>query len=199
MSYILLKLLHVIGAVIMGAGLIGVWLADLRGRQVEDLPRFSEAVRNIRVFYDGLVFPGAILLLVSGTWMIVSTYGGWSFYLLHIPWLAGMAILFTFEFVEGNTITRLYFVRLGRLAREALRQGRFTEALVAARESALTNFTHFLDIPLYLTIVALGTTKPTTWSLFFASSAVAVAVSVALTVVVPRLFHWSPQLEPQRA
>jgi hypothetical protein len=192
MNYMLLKLLHVIGAVIMGAGLIGVWLADLRGRQVEDLPRFSEAVRNIRVFYDGLVFPGAILLLVSGTWMVVTTYGGWRFHFLKIPWLAGMAILFAFEFIEGNTVTRLYFVRLGRLTREALRQGRFTEALVAARDSTTTNFTHFLDIPLYLVIVALGTTKPMTWTLFFASSAVAVAVAVALTLVVPRLFRWSP-------
>lgn len=199
MSYPLLRLLHVIGAVIMGAGLISVWLADLRGRQLEDLPRFSEAVRNIRVFYDGLVFPGAILLLVSGTWMVVTTYGGWSFSFLQIPWLAGMALLFAFEFVEGNTITRLYFVRLGRRTREALRQGHFTEELVAARESTLTNFTHFLDVPLYLTIVALGTTKPMTWTLFFASSAVALAVAGAFTLVVPRLFRWSPQLEPQRA
>jgi hypothetical protein len=63
---------------------------------------------------------------------------------------------------------------------------------VAARDSTTTNFTHFLDIPLYLVIVALGTTKPMTWTLFFASSAVAVAVAVALTLVVPRLFRWSP-------
>ncbi len=195
MTYTLLKLTHVIGAVLMGAGLIGVWIADLRGRQVEDLPRFSEAVRSIRVFYDGLVFPGALLLLVSGTWMVVTTYGGWSWQFLKIPWLAGMAILFAFEFIEGNSVTRLYFLRLGRLTREALRRGHFTPELKRARESTTTNFTHFLDIPLYLTIVALGTTKPGTWTLFFASSAISVAIAIALTLVVPRLFRWSPMLE----
>lgn len=199
MSYVLLNLLHVIGAIIMGAGLIGVWLADLRGRQVQDLPRFSEAVRNIRVFYDGLVFPGAILLLVTGTWMVVTTYGGWSFYFLQIPWLAGMVVLFAFEFIEGNTVTRLYFLRLDRLTREALREGRLTEELVQARDNATTNFTHFLDIPLYLVIVALGTTKPMTWTLFFASSVVAIAVALLLTLIVPRLFRWAPQLEAKAA
>ncbi len=130
--------------------------------------------------------------------MVVTTYGGWSFHFLEMPWLAGMAILFAFEFLEGNTITRIYFVRLGRLTEEALRQGRFTEALVGARESTTPTFTHFLDIPLYLTIVALGTTKPMTWTLFFASSSVAVVVAIALTVTVPRLFRWSP-LEAQPA
>jgi hypothetical protein len=36
-------------------------------------------------------------------------YGGWAF--LGMPWLAGMVVLFTFEFTEGNTITCLYFMR----------------------------------------------------------------------------------------
>jgi hypothetical protein len=56
--------------------------------------------------------------LASGTWLIVSSYGGWEF--LKVPWLVGMAILFAFEFIEGNTITRLYFMRLRRLAQVAL-------------------------------------------------------------------------------
>jgi hypothetical protein len=88
MEYEILKFTHVLGAVLMGAGLIGVWMADLRSRQLSELKPFAEAVRNIAVFYDGLVVPGALLLLISGTWMIVKFYGGWGF--LQIPWLAGM-------------------------------------------------------------------------------------------------------------
>jgi hypothetical protein len=62
----------------MGAGLIGVWYADLRSRQVQELPVFVEAVRTIAVLYDGLVVPGALLLLLgSGTWLIVTVYGDW--------------------------------------------------------------------------------------------------------------------------
>ncbi len=79
MEYGLLKFFHLLGAVLMGGGLIDVWMADLRSRQLHELKPFSEAVRNIAVFYDGLVVPGALLLLASGTWMIVYFYGGWSF------------------------------------------------------------------------------------------------------------------------
>jgi hypothetical protein len=34
MSYTLLKFAHTLGAILMGAGLIGVWLSDLRSRQL---------------------------------------------------------------------------------------------------------------------------------------------------------------------
>lgn len=49
MEYGILKFIHVLGAVLMGGGLIGVWMADLRSRQLSELKRFSEAVRNIAV------------------------------------------------------------------------------------------------------------------------------------------------------
>jgi uncharacterized membrane protein len=107
MTYAILKLAHIIGAILIGAGLIGVWLCDMRSRQSRELVRFAEAVRNIAVFYDGVVVPGALVLLASGTWMIVEFFGGWGF--VSVPWLAGTVFLFAFEFVEGNTVTRLYF------------------------------------------------------------------------------------------
>ena len=110
----------------MGAGLIGVWYADLRSRQVREMPLFAAAVRSIAVLYDGLVVPGALLLLGSGTWLIVMVYGGCAF--LGMPWLIGMVALFAFEFIEGNTITRLYFMRLRRLTREAVQHGKVTQA-----------------------------------------------------------------------
>ena len=66
MTYNLLKFGHILGAILMGAGLVGVWMADLRSRQLRDLRQFAEAVRNIAVFYDGLVVPGALILLASG-------------------------------------------------------------------------------------------------------------------------------------
>ena len=47
MEYSLLKFFHIIGAVLIGSGLIGVWMADLRSRHLHELKPFSEAVRNI--------------------------------------------------------------------------------------------------------------------------------------------------------
>lgn len=190
MSYSLLNLLHVIGAILIGAGLIGVWMSDLRSRQVHDLASFAEAVRNIAVFYDGIVVPGALLLLATGTWMIVTYHGGWAF--LGIPWLAGMVGLFAFEFIEGNTITRVYFMRLRRLTRDALSAGRFTPELIEARGEGVPTFTHFLDLPILLLIVMLGSLKPDTWSLFFAGAGIAIAIATALTIAIPRLYPWKP-------
>ncbi len=109
-AYLLLRFAHLLGLMLMSASLVGVFVSDMRSRQLRDLKLFAQAVMLIAVFYDGLVVPGALLLLGSGIWLIVSYYDGWSF--LTIPWLAGMVLLFAFEFIEGNTITRLYFMRL---------------------------------------------------------------------------------------
>lgn len=189
MTYSVLKLAHIIGAMLIGAGLIGVWLCDMRSRQSRELVRFAEAVRNIAVFYDGVVVPGALVLLASGTWMIVEFFGGWRF--LGIPWLAGMVLLFVFEFVEGNTVTRLYFMRLRRLTQEALLVGSFTPELEKARAENVPTFTHFLDLPMLFLIVSLGALKPETWMLFIVGSLVALAVATGLTVVVPRIYQWA--------
>jgi uncharacterized membrane protein len=186
MTYPLLKFAHLLGLTLMGAGLIGVWYADLRSRQVRELPLLAEAIRTIAVLYDGLVVPGALLLLGSGIWLIVSAYGGWAF--LGMPWLAGMVGLFAFEFIEGNTVTRLYFMRLRRLARGALAQGAMTPDLAAARREQVPTFTHFLDIPILFVIVALGSARPTTWVLFAVGTSLAVLAAAVLTILVPRLY-----------
>ena len=189
MTYPLLKFFHLLGLTLMGAGLIGVWFSDLRSRQVRQLAIFAEAVRSIRVFYDGLVVPGALLLLGSGTWLIVAWYGGWAF--LGIPWLVGMVVLFAFEFIEGNTITRRYFIRLSRLTREALRRGAVTLELEEARRHHVPTFTHFLDLPILFVIVALGATRPNTWTLFVVATVSAVGAATILTLVIPRMYPFS--------
>jgi len=185
-TYPLLRLIHLLGLTLMGAGLIGVWYADLRSRQIRQLPVFAETVHSIRVFYDGLVVPGALLLLGSGIWLIVTVYGGWAF--LGMPWLAGMVVLFAFEFIEGNTITRLYFLRLDRLTREALALGVVTSELAAARRRHVPTLTHFLDLPILFVIVALGAMRPNTWTLFVVGTVVAVAFAIALALAIPRMY-----------
>lgn len=191
MEYQILKYFHILGAVFMGAGLVGVWLADLRTRQHKDLIRFSEAVRYIVVFYDGVVVPGALILLLSGTWFTVKYFGGWKF--VETPWLAGMIFLFAFEFIEGNTVTRLYFMKLRRLTQEALDQGEITEALEAERGKLIPSFTHYLDLPMLFLIIALGAIKPTSWDLFIYGSIIAVGLATFFTVLIPRVYPWHPR------
>ena len=194
MEFLILKYLHVLGAVLMGAGLIGVWLADLRSRQEQDLIRFSEAVRYIAIFYDGIVVPGALILLFSGTWLTVQYFGGWDF--LNTPWLAGMIALFAFEFIEGNTITRLYFMRLHRKTNEAIGAGKITPELEKERGKMIPSFTHYLDLPILFLIIALGVIKPTTWDMFFVGLLVAVGVATFLTILISRLFPCGENITP---
>lgn len=197
MTYSLLKFAHILGAILIGGGLIAVWLSDLRSRQVREIHQFAEAVRNIAVFYDGVVVPGALLLLGSGTWLIVEFFGGWDF--LKLPWLAGMVALFLFEFVEGNTVTRLYFMRLRRLTQRALASEQFTPELEQARAESVPTFTHFLDLPMLFLIVALGALKPQTWTLFAVGCILSLAIATALTVYVPKLYPWGNETKSAQA
>jgi uncharacterized membrane protein len=192
MGYLVLRYVHLLGLTIMGAGLFGVWYADLRARQVRDIRLFAEAVRQIAVCYDGLVVPGALLLLGSGTWLTIELYGGWAF--LDTPWLAGMVGLFAFEFVEGNTVTRRYFMRLRRLTRTALERGELTPELNRARGDRFPAFTHFLDLPIFFVIIALGAIRPGTWTLFLVGTGVALLAAGILSFLIPRLYPF--ELDP---
>jgi hypothetical protein len=188
MDLLLLRFAHLIGLMLMSAGLIAVFMADMRSRQIRDVNLFAQAVSFIAVFYDGLVVPGALLLLTSGTWLIISYYGGWAF--VNVPWLAGMVLLFAFEFVEGNTITRLYFIRLRRLAWLAVTEGRMTPELARAPAEQLASFTHFLDIPILLVIVSLGALRPSDWTQFAIGTVIAITAASLLNYFIPRLYPW---------
>jgi hypothetical protein len=52
-----------------------------------------------------------------------------------------MVLLFAFEFIEGNTITRLYFMRLRRLTRQAIAAGGVPPELARARSEQLASYT----------------------------------------------------------
>ena len=184
--YASLKLAHLLGAGLVGGGLIGVWLSDLGARRTRDLRRFSIAIHDIPVIYNRIVIPGAILLLVSGVWFVVSFYSGWG--LLRIPWLAGMASLFVFELLEGSTITRIYLMKLRPITGRALESGHITSELEAARHAHVPTFMHFLRLPLFLVTVSLGIFRPTTWTLFVSGAVVSVLTATALSIAVPRMY-----------
>ena len=106
-----------------------------------------------------------------------------------------MVLQFAFEFIEGNTVTRPYFARLRRLTREALDKGGVTPALLAARgHESLPTFTHFLDIPLVLVIISLGTVPPETWTHTVVGVGISLRVAAALTILLPRLYPWTPEV-----
>jgi hypothetical protein len=77
-------------------------------------------------------------------------------------------------------VTRLYFMRLRRLTRVAVVQGRVTSELERARGEHVPTFTHFLDLPLLLVIISLGAIRPDDWGLFAVGIALALIVAAVL-------------------
>jgi len=49
-QFLLLRFAHLIGLMLMSAGLIGVFIADMRSRQVRDVKLFVQVVTFIAVF-----------------------------------------------------------------------------------------------------------------------------------------------------
>ena len=101
-----------------------------------------------------------------------------------------MIALFVFEFIEGNTITRLYFMKLRRITNEALSTGEITPELEKERGKLIPSFTHYLDLPMLFLIIALGVIKPTTWDMFFYGSFIAIGLASFFTIFVPHLYPW---------
>ena len=92
--------------------------------------------------------------------------------------------LFVFEFVEGNTITRLVYRRTMRQAQAALDAATPTEF---ASQSLVGRLTHFLDLPLFAVIVYCGVVRPDSWANVGVGIAIAITIALALTLAAPRL------------
>lgn len=174
------RLGHVAGFILLGGGLAAVFLADWRGRRAPDARAFAEAARFTALFYDGLVVPGALLVAASGLTLIYEL--DLSFF--EAPWLVVMWGLFLFEFVEGNTITRLVYRRTLRQARAALDAD--TPATGFASQTLIGRLTHFLDLPLFAVIVYCGVFRPESWTVLGGAIGIAVAVALALAALAPR-------------
>jgi predicted integral membrane protein DUF2269 len=192
--YALLRLGHVVGAILLGGGLLAVFISELRAYHTDDVRVFAEAAWYTATFYDGLAVPGALFLGVSGLLLRSELGLDW----FDQPWFAGMWGLFLFEVVEGNTLTRVQFRRTLRRSRAALPTGVLTSEVRAEARSLLGQIAHFLDVPLFLVIVWCGVMKPESWREVITAIVVALVAAALLTAVVPRLDQRDRPATPAR-
>lgn len=191
MSHAWLVGAHAIGALLLGVALVAIWLAAERVRRAQDVGALRRAARTCATIEKRMIAPGVLLLLASGTWLTAQYYG-WAF--TRIPWLAGMVALFVFQSVWANTVTRLHALRLRRLLEAAPANGPVTPELERTRTDPLAAFGHYLEIPLFALIVALGVLRPASWTLFVLGSAVAVQVAAAAALYASRPAPAVPRL-----
>jgi uncharacterized membrane protein len=182
--YTFLKFGHIIGFILLGGGLLAVFISELQAYRTDDIKTFTEAARYTAIFYDSLVISGALLAGISGVLLIIELELGF----FEEPWVVGMWGLFLFEFIEGNTVTRAQFRKtLGR-SRDALeRRVPLTDNLRQEARSLLNRIAHFLDIPLFTVIVYCGTVRPDSWTHVLIAIAIGVSVATVLMIAVPRL------------
>ncbi len=183
--YLLSRLLHFAGFIFLGGGLLAVFVSELRAYRASETKGFAEAAQYTAVFYDGLVMPGAIMILISGPLLIDQLGVGY----FSAPWIVGMWGLFVFEFIEGNTITRIQFQRTLRLSKALPQDQPLTEERREGVRSFLGQFAHFLDIPLFSVIVYCGVARPGDWPAVMIPIAGAFAVASILTLGVPRILR----------
>jgi uncharacterized membrane protein len=182
--YTLLKFAHIVGFILLGGGLLAVFVSELQAYRTTDIRVFAEALRYTASFYDSFVISGALLVGVSGFFLIREL--GLGFF--EEPWLVGMWGLFLFEFIEGNTVTRIQFRRALRRSREALAHGGpLTNDIRDEVRSLLNRIVHFLDVPLFTLIVYCGTVRPDSWSHVLGAIIIALAVALLLMITIPRL------------
>jgi Predicted integral membrane protein (DUF2269) len=76
--YLLLRLGHIAGFILLGGGLLAVFVSELRAHTTDEVHVFTEAAWYTAIFYDALVLPGALLVGLSGLLLILSSASGFS-------------------------------------------------------------------------------------------------------------------------
>lgn len=186
MLYPTLLLVHVAGALALGAGIVGGLRADERARRAPTPGQLDEALELAGRWQRRVLIPGTVALLASGVGLVVLYYG-WAF--VALPWLAAMALLYVVEAVRANTLTRRHAVRLAELAGEARARGRFPPELERVRRDRAAAFLRWLELTVFLLVVALGLYRPMEWSTIAVGAAAAL-----LAPVVPAIYVAKPEL-----
>ena len=181
--YQLLRFFHVIGFIFLGGGLLAVFVSEWRGYGARRPVVFAEAAFYTAIFYDFVVLPGAFLMLTTGPLLI------WKLGLsdFNNPWLTGMWGLFLFEFIEGNSVTRVQFRRTLKISRSLAEDEPLTDEIRGRARTFIGRLAHFLDIPLFTVIVYCGMVRPDSWLEVGSAIGIAIAVALVLMAVVPRL------------
>lgn len=182
-TYTLLKLTHIVGFIMLGAGVFAIFLSEWQTLTTHDVHVFSEAARFNVIFRNSLIAPGSVVLIVSGSFLIVHLDLGF----FDEPWVVGMWALFLFEAFEGNLVARRHNRRTIEWARHALEAGALTAEIRRQAHPPLGVFAHFLDVPMLAVIVYCGTVRPESWTEIAIATGIAIAVAAALSATIPRL------------
>jgi uncharacterized membrane protein len=191
--YLLLRFFHFTGFIFLGGGLLAVFVSEWRGYSATRSVVLAESAFYTAILYDFMAVPGALMMLITGPLLIWKL--GYNYF--DAPWLTGMWGLFLFEFIEGNTLTRVQFRRTLRVSRSLPEHQPLTEQTRREARTFIGRLAHFLDLPLFSVIIYCGVARPDNWLEVGRAIAIAIAAALALTVFVPRLAERTGALPEQ--
>lgn len=191
--YVLLRFFHFTGFIFLGGGLLAVFVSEWRGYSATRPVVLAEAALYTATLYDFMAVPGALMMLITGPLLVWKL--GYNYF--DTPWLTGMWSLFLFEFIEGNTLTRIQFRRTLKVSRSLPEDQPLTEEARRDARTSVGRLTHFLDLPLFSVIIYCGVARPGSWLEVGRAIGLAIVAALALMVVVPRLAERIGGLPPK--
>jgi hypothetical protein len=190
--YLLLRFFHFTGFIFLGGGLLAVFVSEWRGYSATRPVALAESALYTAILYDFMAVPGALMMLITGPLLIWKL--GYNYF--DTPWLTGMWGLFLFEFIEGNTLTRVQFRRTLRVSRSLPEDRPLTEEARREARTFIGRLAHFLDLPLFSVIIYCGVARPDSWLEVGGAIGIAIAAALALMVFVPRIAERMGALPP---
>ncbi len=181
--YLVLRFFHHIGYILVGGGLAAVFISEWRGYSATRTAAFTESAFYTAILYDYVVVPGALTQVVTGPLLIWTL--GYNYF--DTPWLTGMWGLFLFEFIEGNTLTRVQFRRTLKVSRSLPEGEPLTDEIRGRARTFIGRLAHFLDVPLFTVIVYCGVARPDSWLEVGSAIGIGIAAALVLMSVVPPL------------
>lgn len=175
---------HLIGALLLGAAVVALWIADARIRRARDCGTIARAGRRAGWVAQRVLMPGVALLAITGVWLVASYYGGWNF--VRIPWLAGMAAIFVFQSAWARAVTHPHAAHMRSLLAGTRDADPVTPALERARRKPLVRFGQQFEPALFVLAVALGLLRPMHWTSVVTGAIAAALVAAALAFYAAR-------------
>ncbi|SDE77547.1 DUF2269 family protein [Rhodospira trueperi] len=176
--FTLLKFGHLVGVILFGAGLLATFVVERQALMALDATRLTEALRYALRFNTVLTLPGAGVIAVTGTSLIIVA----GYWVPDHPWIAVMAGLFLVQAGEITALGRVRTRRAWSRARAALAPD-ITLAKDGRTQVLSPGFraTHVLNLPVFGLIVFCGAVRPESWLVLLAAGSMALGVAAALT------------------
>ena len=159
---LLIKLLHILGGIMMIAGLVGRGITRIEAAKAKDIHEFNMLIQLGGRFENQLVIPGSILVFLFG--LISAWLRGWPI----LGFLQGAAS----NWLLASTLLYLTMVPLiififiprgkwfGAALQTALTQGKITEELWERFEDRVVHLAHQVEIIVVAAILYLMVMKP---------------------------------------